>query len=316
MGINAVPPVSAKQVIGANMATATHMSVSTAHSSIGSPIAEEKGCPISILKSFTGYANDCSPWNLAPCALDRQEKICFSLRPMSAGHTIDYANTINAITWYLVFLFSTVCHEAAHAWTALKLGDNTAARGGQVSLNPIPHIRREPLGMVLVPLLTFTTGGWMFGWASAPYNRLWATTYPRRAAWMAVAGPAANLLLAMVAVLLMKIGIAGGLFGAPTFFSFSHVVNAGPGAFSLVAARTVSIFFSLNLLLACLNLFPLPPLDGSNLPLLVLPENLARRWMQLTAQPGLRLLGLLFVWNGFGLVFRPIYVAVVRFFFA
>jgi len=74
----------------------------------------------------------------------------------------------DGLMWYAVFLFSTVCHEAAHAWSASKLGDDTAKQGGQVSLNPVPHIRREPFGMVLVPLLSWFMGGWLIGWASAP----------------------------------------------------------------------------------------------------------------------------------------------------
>jgi hypothetical protein len=61
--------------------------------------------------------------------------------------------------WYVAFLLSVTCHEAAHAWAALRLGDDTASRGGQVTLNPMPHIQREPLGMVVVPLVSLFLGG-------------------------------------------------------------------------------------------------------------------------------------------------------------
>ena len=99
-----------------------------------------------------------------------------------------------AFCTYLVFLFSTVCHEAAHALAAKLGGDLTAYHGGQVSLNPVPHIRREPFGLGLYPLLTlFLTGGTgIIGFASAPYDPYWAMRNPRKAAWMAMAGPAAN----------------------------------------------------------------------------------------------------------------------------
>jgi hypothetical protein len=117
--------------------------------------------------------------------------------------------------WYGVFLFSTVAHEAAHAWSALKLGDDTAAKGGQVSLNPWPHVRREPFGMIVVPLLSWFLGGWMIGWASAPYNPEWAKQYPRRAALMALAGPTANLLLVLAAALLIRVGIEWQVFTSP-----------------------------------------------------------------------------------------------------
>src|SRR5271169_1105799 len=106
---------------------------------------------------------------------------------------------VSAFITYIVFLFSTTCHEAAHALVAKRGGDSTAALGGQVTLNPIPHIRREPFGMVLVPILSYATSGWMMGWASAPYDPNWQQKHPRRAAWMSLAGPAANFALALIA---------------------------------------------------------------------------------------------------------------------
>ena len=79
-------------------------------------------------------------------------------------------NLILGIAWYFIFVFSTTLHEAAHAFLAYKLGDRTAYLGGQLSLNPIPHIRREPIGMVIIPIITFVLGGWMIGWASVPFD--------------------------------------------------------------------------------------------------------------------------------------------------
>ena len=102
--------------------------------------------------------------------------------------------------WYVVFLLSLTCHEAAHAFVAWRGGDPTAYHGGQVSLNPLPHVLREPFGTVLVPLLSFFFMGWMLGWASAPYDPYWAARNPRRAALMSAAGPIANFLLAALAL--------------------------------------------------------------------------------------------------------------------
>src|SRR5208282_5331142 len=100
------------------------------------------------------------------------------------------ATLVLGFIWYVAFLFSTTCHEAAHAYVAKIGGDTTAALGGQVSLNPIPHIRRSPFGMVVFPILSFfLSGGGMIGWASAPYDPLWERRHPRRSAWMALAGP-------------------------------------------------------------------------------------------------------------------------------
>ena len=101
---------------------------------------------------------------------------------------------ILGFAWYLVFIFSTVLHESAHALVSFRLGDTTAYQGGQVSLNPLPHMQREPVGTIFVPILSFVMTGfsWMIGWASAPYDALWAYEYPKRSALMALAGPASR----------------------------------------------------------------------------------------------------------------------------
>ncbi|MFC1573408.1 site-2 protease family protein [Candidatus Eisenbacteria bacterium] len=108
------------------------------------------------------------------------------------------------IIWYVVFLFSVTLHEAAHAWVALRGGDPTAYYGGQVSINPAPHIRRSPIGMVALPIVSLIMFGWPFGFASAPYDPFWAQRHPLRAARMALAGPGANLLLIVIAALIIR----------------------------------------------------------------------------------------------------------------
>src|SRR5258705_6473414 len=119
------------------------------------------------------------------------------------------------VIWYIVFLFSTTCHEASHALAAKMGGDLTAFEGGQVTLNPIPHIRRSTLGMVVVPIVSYLLGGWMIGWASAPFDPSWQRRYPRRSAWMALAGPAANFTLMLVAGIAIRAGIAMGYLQPP-----------------------------------------------------------------------------------------------------
>ncbi|MBZ0165999.1 MAG: site-2 protease family protein, partial [Candidatus Omnitrophica bacterium] len=122
---------------------------------------------------------------------------------------------ILGVWWYAAFILSIVIHEAAHALAAYKMGDDTAYEGGQVSLNPQPHIRREPLGMVVIPLVTYFLGGWMMGWASAPYDPQWAMTYPKRAALMALAGPVSNLCLVFISGFLLRLGLWLGFFTIP-----------------------------------------------------------------------------------------------------
>jgi Zn-dependent protease len=188
-------------------------------------------------------------------------------------------------TWFVVFLFSTTLHEAAHAFAAYRLGDPTAYEGGQVSLNPIPHIRREPVGMILVPLITFVAQGWMMGWASAPYDPAWAHRYPRRAAVMAAAGPLSNLLLAVTSGLLLRFGIAERLAGA---------------------SMPLRILFSLNLVLFVFNLLPMPPLDGSAILPAFMSDDLAQRYRGLIHQPMFSLLGLLVAWKVFPYLYAPV----------
>src|SRR4051794_20842391 len=134
------------------------------------------------------------------------------------------------LIWYVVFLFSTTCHEAAHAFVANREGDSTAFDGGQGTLHPLPHIKREPFGMVLFPIASFLMGGWMMGWASAPYDPAWSARYPHRAAKMALAGPGANFVLALLGAVGIYMGLWAGAFHPPASANFTHIVSAAkPG---------------------------------------------------------------------------------------
>jgi Zn-dependent protease len=216
------------------------------------------------------------------------------------------------ITWYVVFLLSTTCHEAAHALAAKLGGDLTAFHGGQVSLDPIPHIRREPFGMVIFPILSYAAGGWMMGWASAPYDPLWAERHPRRAAWMSLAGPAANFVLAILAALAIHVGIWTHVLAPPDSASFTHIVAAAqPGAEG--AAGLLSVMFSLNLLLGVFNLLPFPPLDGFGGIGLLLGETGARKLQNLGRRMrGFSMIGLLIAWRIFNPIFDPVFTLALR----
>jgi Zn-dependent protease len=220
---------------------------------------------------------------------------------------------VDAIVFYVVFLFSTTFHEAAHAFVSMRGGDLTAYAGGQVSLDPRPHIRREPFGMVVLPLLTVATTGWPFGFASAPYDPHWAVRHPRRAAWMSLAGPGANLLLVLVAMAALRLGIEAGVFAAPGSVRFGHVAEAGAGGVLPALAFLLGVFFSMNLVLAALNLIPLPPLDGSGALPLLLSERAALRYQQfLWSQPMLGWIGILVAWRIFDGIFPPIFLFFVN----
>ncbi len=201
------------------------------------------------------------------------------------------------LLWYAVFIVSLTFHEAAHGLAALVLGDTTARDAGLVTLDPLTHIQRSPIGMVVVPIISFLWGGWMMGWASTPYDPHWAHRHRRHAAFMALAGPAANLLLVLVAAVLIRVGMAFGIFEAPQTANFEQVTIARAPGLAQGAAVLVSVLLSLNLILFVFNLLPLPPLDGSEILTLFLSDSAAERYRAVMTQPGFHLIGLVIAWN-------------------
>lgn len=213
------------------------------------------------------------------------------------------------LIWYVVFLFSLTCHEAAHAWAAKRGGDLTAYRGGQVSLDPWPHIRQSPVGTVVVPILTFLLTGWMVGWASAPFDPGWQARHPRRAAWMALAGPLANLAIVIAAGLAIRLGMALELFDRPHDFqlakAFTEIVAPTAMGLTSVLAKFLGILFVLNLLLMVFNLLPFPPLDGSTAIGLLVSEKTAVRVYEFIRHPAFSLIGLIIAWIMISKILKP-----------
>jgi len=218
------------------------------------------------------------------------------------------------LVWYLVFLFSTTCHEAAHALVAKLGGDPTAAEGGQVTLNPVPHVTRSPFGMVVVPIVSYLLGGWMIGWASAPFNSEWQRQYPRRSAWMAMAGPATNFALMILAAIAIRVGLAAGYFRAPEVIrGFGGLVESAKTPDPTFLTSALSVLFILNLLLGVFNLLPVPPLDGHAGIMLLMPESTALRYLDWVRQSsGFALIGLVVAWTLFDRIFEPIFAFAVH----
>lgn len=222
---------------------------------------------------------------------------------------------VQGLLFYVVFVYSTTLHEAAHAWAAKRGGDLTAYAGGQVSLDPRPHIRREPIGMVVLPLISVLVSGWPLGFASAPYNPRWAAQFPRRAAWMALAGPAANLSLVLLAALLINVGVAGGVYESPDSIMFADVVALTDGSSSWWGSigSLLGAVFALNLVLCVFNLLPVPPLDGSGALVLALPRHLVSRYQNaLWSTPQLSWIGIFIAWQVFGPIFGPILTLAIN----
>ncbi len=212
---------------------------------------------------------------------------------------MDAEQLSTGLLWGLAFIFSTTCHEAAHAWAALRGGDDTAYLGGQVTLNPWPHIKRSPFGMVVIPLISFIFSGFMIGWASTPYDPAWANRYPHRSARMSLAGPAANFSIAILCLVILKIGASQGLFFVGEESSIWFPVQ-----------NLFTIAFLLNLILGVFNLIPLPPLDGAEAILLFFPEAKAHLVREKLAMLGI--FGLFIAWMVFRQIAGPLF-AFARF---
>lgn len=226
---------------------------------------------------------------------------------------MDQAVLLTGLLWFAAFLFSTTVHEAMHAFAAYRGGDSTAYLGGQVSLSPLPHIRREPIGMLVVPLLTAFTLGWAVGWASTPYDPYWAARHPRRAAGMAAAGPAGNVLIALIAFAALRLGLAVDVFVPPDRVNFHHLVEAASGSALLNGlGDLLTVLLVLNVLLFIFNMLPVPPLDGASAITGVLPERLAQLVRAVNANPAMSMLGLLVAWQVFPRFARPIFSVLLQ----
>lgn len=173
-----------------------------------------------------------------------------------------------AIT-YLIFLFSTTLHEYGHARIGHRFGSTLAHDEGLVTLDPIPHIRRSPMGMVVMPLASVFLFNWIWpmGWASVPYDPYWGQRNPRLKAWMSLAGPLGNFLLAGVAFALIWVLLASGQIVPAAAPSLTHLLEASSGeAKSLMGALAFGLpaMMFLNIMLGMFNLLPVPPLDGAS----------------------------------------------------
>jgi len=187
------------------------------------------------------------------------------------------------LIYIIPLLFAITLHEAAHGWVASKLGDHTARMMGRVTLDPTKHI--DPIGTIAIPLvLLLSSSGFIFGWAKpVPINFNALRNGKNGMIWVALAGPGANIFMAICWLFVMIIAIN---------MNMTILIEMG------------RIGILVNCVLAVFNLLPIPPLDGSRVISALLPNRLAYQYNQLEQYGLYILLGLMFL-GGFNYLVRP-----------
>ena len=187
------------------------------------------------------------------------------------------------LIYIIPLLFAITLHEAAHGWVASKLGDHTARMMGRVTLDPTRHI--DPIGTIAIPLvLLLSSSGFIFGWAKpVPINFNALRNGKNGMIWVALAGPGANIVMAICWLFVMIIAIK---------MNITVLIEMG------------RVGILVNCVLAVFNLLPIPPLDGSRVISALLPNRLAYQYNQLEQYGLYILLGLMFL-GGFNYLVKP-----------
>lgn len=223
---------------------------------------------------------------------------------------LDSNIVMTAVVQVLILLMAVSVHEAAHAWTALRCGDSTAYELGRVTLNPLRHL--DLFGSVLIPVILAFSGGPVFGWAKPTPVRLARLRRPRRDHLLVTAaGPISNILLGLLALaaLAMTLAILGEEAGQTATASLLRDFEAASKTASFPVIFTLVQMAFLNGFLAIFNLLPIPPLDGGQIVLHLLPPDWARRYESIRPYGFMIVLGLAIL-NVLVVLIVPVYVII------
>jgi Zn-dependent protease len=203
--------------------------------------------------------------------------------------------------WFVIFLLSLTVHECAHAFAAEKSGDPTGRYLGRITLNPIPHI--DILGTVIFPLLAFTSGAMMFGWAKpVPFNPMNLRDRRWGEILIALAGPGSNILLVIIFMIISKIVVPDSWIMINALWDWNSIDDP--------LLMVLAIGINLNIVLAVFNLIPIPPLDGHHVLRNLLPDSLAEAYAQIPDMVGFAILMLLIFIGVTSMLVHPVRVLV------
>lgn len=185
------------------------------------------------------------------------------------------------LIWFVALLFSLSFHEAAHAWTSEKFGDDTGRLQGRITLNPVAHI--DPIGTVIFPLVSALTSIPLLGWAKPVETNplLWRNKTKANIS-VSAAGPLSNFILATISFIILAVLLVAGVL-VFNDGSLYKVIGAAPNQSQFIEpiGRLLNIMLVLNLSLGFFNLLPIPPLDGSHVLESLLPHQMAEAFAQI-----------------------------------
>ncbi|MHB2149764.1 site-2 protease family protein [Calditrichota bacterium LG25] len=213
-----------------------------------------------------------------------------------------------SITWYISFLISIVLHEYIHGLLALKFGDKKALQLRLITINPIPHIKREIIGTIFLPIISLILLGAITGWASTPFSYSWAKKNPKYFAITTIAGPLVNLMLLLFTMLIIHFGFKLGIFYAPDTINYSRITITKEFP---ILGLFFSTFFTINLVILFINIIPLPPFDGASIYLFFLGRKNKWKYFNIIIEKKYSFLGVAVAFILLYLLFDELFVRVV-----
>lgn len=216
------------------------------------------------------------------------------------------------IIWYSLFLGSIVIHESTHAYVAFKLGEKGIKKEGLVTLNPFPYLRREIIGTVFAPIISYVKLGFILGWANTPIDLRWAKDYPKKCGVVILAGPVVSLFMLITISVIIYLGFYFGILIKLENTSYSIFIGSSQFYYLPII---LSVAFTMNLILLFFSIIPFPSNDGASIFLFVLPNKKARGFLDKSYNNKVRWISNILTAILFILFFKKLHIFIVNLLF-